>query len=420
MNAKQSNLSRRTALKGLAAAGVMGLSARSAFAAADESNPIVIGFQGELTGALAHDGIWEDRALKAAIEWHNKKGGIAGRAIRYVSVDTETKTDVGIRRLQQLIQEHKCDFIIGSGSGGIGVASVPIAKDAGIVYLPLSRTDSITTESANPFLYRFVSNSSIAAKASQQWMVDKIGKKWSLVISDIAFGHSQRDAFINALQSVGGQAVQTIALPLNVADPLPFLLKMDRSADGILTALWGPDSVRVYPALMSAGVGQKPKFAVSSTANLFDVLKMGKSVEGLYAFDEVPWELADYPNAEQTKTAFSTIGIGPSGRSAQGDDFIMLPSVIICWEYLGFIKRAIEGAGWKTKADNLKLSSWTAANPVMPNSEMFLRPNLSVRPQDQQAFADAYILQVQSGRMRVVNKIPASETSYPVKAAIVR
>jgi len=178
--------------------------------------------------------------------------------------------------------------------------------------------------------------------------------------------------------------------------------------------------VRVYPALVTVGVGAKPKFAVSSTTNLFDVLKTGKSVEGLYAFDEVPWELSDYPNAELTKTAFTEIGIGPTGRSLEGDDYVMLPSAVSCWEYVSFMKRAIEGSGWATRADGIKLSKWVAANPAMPTGEMFLRPNLVVRPQDQQAFADVYILQVQSGHMRVVNKISASDTTYDAAAMMTR
>jgi branched-chain amino acid transport system substrate-binding protein len=412
--------SRRSFIKSAAGAGLAAGMSSQGFGATDAGNPIILGIQGDLTGALAHDGLWEQRAVVAAANWHNKRGGIAGRPIKVVSVDTETKTDVGIRRLQQLIQEDACDFVVGSGSGGIGVASVPIAKEAGVIYLPLSRTDSITTETANPYLYRLVANSSIAARASQKWMVDKIGKKWSIVLSDIAFGHSQRDAFIAALQSVGGEVVQSIALPPNASDPLPFLLKLDRSVDGILTALWGPDSVRVYPALATVGVGSKPKFAVSSTANLFDVLKMGKSVEGLYAFDEVPWEISDYPSAELTRAAFTEIGIGPSGRSIEGNDYVMLPSAVSCWEYVSFMNRAIEGSGWTTRADAIKLSNFVAANPAMPTGEMFLRPNLTLRAADQQAFADVYILQVQSGHMRVVNKITADDTMYNAPAAITR
>lgn len=411
--------SRRAFIKAAALTGLAaGVATRTFAAAADR--PIMLGIQGDLSGALAHDGLWEQRAVIAAADWHNKHGGIAGRPIKVVSVDTETKTEVGIRRLQQLIQEEGCDFVVGSGSGGIGVASVAIARDAGVIYLPLSRTDSITTETANPYLYRFVANSSIAARASQKWMVDKIGRKWSIVISDIAFGHSQRDAFTAALKAVGGEVVQSIALPSNASDPLPFLLKLDRSVDGILTALWGPDSARVYPALTTVGVGQKPKFAVSSTANLFDVLKMGKSVEGLYAFDEVPWEIADYPDPETTRAAFAAIGIGPTGRSIAGDDYVMLPSAVVCWEYVSFLKRAIEGSGWRGRDDGLKLSKWVAANPAMPAGDMFLRPNLTVRSDDQQAFADVYILQVQSGHMRVVERIASTDTMYAAPAEMVR
>jgi hypothetical protein len=40
---------------------------------------------------------------------------------------------------------------------------------------------------------------------------------------------------------------------------------------------------------------------------------------------------------------------------------------------------------------------------------MFLRPNLTVRPADHQAFADISIRQVQSGHMRVVPSNPPSK-----------
>jgi hypothetical protein len=45
---------------------------------------------------------------------------------------------------------------------------------------------------------------------------------------------------------------------------------------------------------------------------------------------------------------------------------------------------------------------------------------LTVRSQDQQAFADVYILQVQSGHMRVVNKISANDTTYNAAAPMTR
>jgi branched-chain amino acid transport system substrate-binding protein len=412
---------RRTFLASLVSAGALAAVPLKGFAATPPSGrPIVLGMQADLTGALAHDGLWEQRALLAAVDWHNRNGGIAGRPIKLVVVDTETKTDVGIRRLQQLIQDEHADFVVGSGSGGIAVASVPIAKEAQVVYLPLSRTDSITQETANPYLYRFVGNSSIAARACQEWMTKTIGKRWTMLISDIAYGHSQKEAFTAGLKSVGGEVVQTIALPMNTSDPLTYLLRLDKTVDGIVTAFWGPDSVRIYPALSTAGFGKKPKIAVSSSANLFDVLKLGSSVEDLYTFDEVPWELADYPDPKLTKTAFSAIGIGATGRSAAGDDYVMLPSVVIAWEYVSFLKRAIEGSGWAERKDGLKLSGWVAANPKFAQGEMFLRPDLFVRPEDQQAFADTYIMQVRNARMRMVKRVAAQESVYPFGKVIER
>src|SRR5882757_6647514 len=124
---RRSKITRRKVLHGLAAFATVG-SSRVAMAVSGE--PIVIGLQTELTGALSHDGGWEQRAVEAAVAWQNERGGFAGRPLKLVVVDTETKVDVGIRRLQQLLQQENCDFIVGSGHGGIGMASVPLCRDA--------------------------------------------------------------------------------------------------------------------------------------------------------------------------------------------------------------------------------------------------------------------------------------------------
>jgi branched-chain amino acid transport system substrate-binding protein len=410
-------ISRRTALQGLAATAAIG-SVRLAAAASGE--PIVIGLQTELTGALSHDGGWEKRAAEAAVAWQNERGGFAGRPIKLVVVDTETKVDVGIRRLQQLLQQENCDFIIGSGHGGIGMASVPLCRDAQVTYLPLARTDGITTEFGNPYTIRMVANSTMGAAAASKWMVDSLGKRWGIILADYAFGYSQREAFTASLAKVGGELTQAIALPVNTNDPLPYLLKLDRSLSGIVMAILGPDSVRVYPALRSLGFGKTPKITVSCTQNLFDIVKLGAAVDGVYSLDEVPWELDDYPNPTLAKTAFERIGIGTNGRAKDGDDYVMLPSAIMAWEYTEFLRQAVEGAQWKTKADNLALSKWLAANPDFALSEGFPQGGFSIRAIDQQAFIDQYILQIQNGHMKRVSKAAGNTTVYPSKDLVQR
>ena len=409
--------SRRHALMGFASFATFG-SLQCTGSNAEGGSPIIIGLQTELTGALSHDGLWGQRAAQAAVEWHNSKGGIASRPLKLVVVDTETKPDVGIRRLQQLIKEENCDFIIGSGHGGIGLASVAISREAKVIYLPLARTDGLTTELANPYAIRLVSDSTIGALAAKEWMVKTHGKRWAILMADYAFGYSQRDAFASALEQAGGSLVQALPLPVNINDPLPYLLKLDRSVDGIIMAVLGPDSVRIYPALRTLGFGSKPKLTVSSTQNLFDVMKLGSSVEGLYAHDEVPWELGDYPSPELAKTAYDKIGIAPNGRAAGADDYVMLPNAIFAWEYVELLRIAVESTNWGSRDDNFAISKWLETNPQFKLSEGMPQGSFSIRPSDQQAFVDEYILQVKEGRMRVVSKVSGADATYNPKAVI--
>jgi len=86
--------------------------------------------------------IGERRRSTAAAKWLNKRGGIAGRPIEVSTIDTETKVDVGISRLRQLLQERNVDFVIGSQHGGVAVTSNPIMQEQKRLYLSMSRTDS--------------------------------------------------------------------------------------------------------------------------------------------------------------------------------------------------------------------------------------------------------------------------------------
>src|ERR1700760_4068165 len=87
---KKFSLTRRGLVQG-AAATAAALTVPG-FASADE--PIRIGHQCDLTGALASTGYWRKKAADAAVKYVNEHGGIAGRQVELITVDTETKVDV--------------------------------------------------------------------------------------------------------------------------------------------------------------------------------------------------------------------------------------------------------------------------------------------------------------------------------------
>jgi hypothetical protein len=94
----------------------------------------------------------------------------------------------------------------------------------------------------------------------------------------------------------------------------------------------------------------------------------------------------------------------------------MLPSAIFVWEYLEFLRLAVEGTKWQSRDDNLAISKWVAANPAFKLSVGMPQGSFKIRATDHQAFIDQYILQIKGGRMRQVAKIPGADSMYPVKS----
>lgn len=391
---------------GLAAASIAG---RSALA---QSGPIRIGHQCDLTGALASTGVWRKKATDAAAAWLNANGGIAGRKIEVVTVDTETKVDVGVLRLRNLIQDQKVDFVIGSEHGGIALASNPVAQSLKTLYVSMSRTDNVTEKAANPYVFRVMVTTSLEAQAAGSWMTQNVAKSWDILYADYVWGKSHRDAWEERVVKSGGKILQKQPMPVNTPDPLPYIAPLNRSAEAIFIALLGPDIPRAIPALNQTGFSEKKLVTADAIFGVFDVLSLGTQVNGLWGLDAVPWELEDHDTAAE-RTMRKVVGIDEHGREVGTNRSVMMGDVWVAWENLGFLKRNIEGSGWKSKEDTLKLIKYAEANPNYDEGPLFPQGPLYVRPQDHQAFCDYLVLRIENGKIRVKQRVPKEKAIYP-------
>ena len=403
--AKAAGMTAGVAISGTAATIVSGHAAAT-------SHRIRIGHQCDLTGALASTGYWRKKSTDAVAQWINDNGGIAGRPIEVITIDTETKVDVGVSRLRQLIQEHNVDFVIGSQHGGIGVASNPVILELNTIYMPLNRTDATTGEAANPNVFRLIVNTSLTAKASAGWMTRNTGKRWAVIHADYIWGQSHRDAWSREVGTVGGEVRQVIAMPVNTTDPLPYIGKIDRSVDAVFVALLGPDVPRALLALRQIGLGNKPLVTADYIFGSFDVVSLGAPAEGLWGMDTLPWELAD-KDTPHLRNMRKVVGVDENGREMGSNRFCSVGELWPAWENLGFIKRNVEGAGWKSRADNAAFIKHAEAHPKYAESALFPQGDLFVRPEDHQAFCDYFLLRVEKQRIRVKNRIPKEQAMYP-------
>jgi branched-chain amino acid transport system substrate-binding protein len=103
-------------------------------AAAQDGEPVIIGCPTPLTGIVAADGIEFRRGLEMAIEEINAMGGILGRPVEAVFVDTESKgDDAVIQASQRLIDRNGASALITGYNLETGTALHDVAADAGII-----------------------------------------------------------------------------------------------------------------------------------------------------------------------------------------------------------------------------------------------------------------------------------------------
>jgi hypothetical protein len=80
-----------------------------------------------------------------AIDEFNAKGGVLGRPIKWVHLDTETTPATGSRVAERLIQRDKVGVLAGRVSSGVANAISQVAQKYGVIYL--NTNSSAPTES---------------------------------------------------------------------------------------------------------------------------------------------------------------------------------------------------------------------------------------------------------------------------------
>ena len=76
--------------------------------------------------------------------------------------------------------------------------------------------------------------------------------------------------------TAGGAITQAIPIPVNTADPLTYIQKIDRSADAVFIALLGPDLPRALAAMDQLGI-RTPRVTADALFGVFDILGFGSA-----------------------------------------------------------------------------------------------------------------------------------------------
>ncbi|MCG8558357.1 MAG: ABC transporter substrate-binding protein [Hyphomicrobiales bacterium] len=407
-----SGVSRRsflqTALAGGAVASTAYVSlARDLFAA--DSGPIVIGHQCELTGGFSSWGYWHDKCAKAAVKLINEGGGIAGRKLEMAVADTESNPAAGARKLRSLIQRERASFIVGSVHSGIMLASIPVATELKIPYFSAGEATEATGSKGTRYSFRTGSDTYALAAAGVPWAFDNLGKNWTMIFPDYAWGHSHHQEHRKLIEKRGGKVNDPIAVPLGTRDIVPYLAKIPEETEVLFSVFFGALSVAFYTQMKSMKLDEKMKqYSVSGTIEAISPKQIKGAAEGVYFLENFPRPL-EYKDDEYHRAFIKMMDIDPVHAQENGSDRVMAKSH--AWQsYENFfvLKKAIEEAGWKTKKDTPGVIQ-ALEGLTMDNSLAHPQGAKVLRAEDHSGMIDCYISRVENDKFAKKKYIPRAE-----------
>jgi branched-chain amino acid transport system substrate-binding protein len=100
------------------------------------------------------------------------------------------------QQMKKMILEDKVDFIMGSIHSGVQKACFPLAEQYKIPFFGGgAMTAEFTGEGACPYYIRVHTHAKMQAIAGWKWGFDNMGKKWTFLVADYAWGHSMAKEF---------------------------------------------------------------------------------------------------------------------------------------------------------------------------------------------------------------------------------
>ena len=394
-----------------AAAGAIGASMlvpapwREAFG---QARPYKIGALLPLTGGFATGGRMALIGTELAVRRINASGGIHGRPVELVVEDDQGKADVGRRKAEKLAATDRIDAHQGGWGSDVCLACMGVWERHGIVnMIGVCLDPRITMSSCNRYTFRPFDYAPAQAVAFAPSLI-KMAKRWHIAYMDYTWGQSTRDYYANELRLRGGDVVGTTAVPVGTTDMRPLLSSIAGPIQGLLGIFVGEDGIAFGSQAYDLGLTKKYRWAgdggLAVPANL---TRLGAKIEGFVGVDRYVPVFESTLNTPYHRKWFSEVTELIKQDVPQGiapDRFVQSS-----YEAMNFLRVGIKEFGFRGREDTDKLIA-ALENLEVHAGDDFPQGDKKLRKEDHQAFTDEFIFKIQSGRHRILTRVPWQET----------
>lgn len=202
------------------------------------TGPIKIGHYASLTGNEATFGNSTDQGIRLAVEERNAAGGVKGRKIELITLDTASKASEGGTVVTRLITQDKVVALLGEVASSITLAGGDVAQKLGVPNITPSSTNVHVTELGDmvsrvcftddfqawviaKFLYSELKFTKVAVLFDEQQAYSKglveyftaaYKKLGGTIVTEQAYTGGNPDASAQ-LQTIKGSGAQALFLP---------------------------------------------------------------------------------------------------------------------------------------------------------------------------------------------------------------
>jgi branched-chain amino acid transport system substrate-binding protein len=249
---RRSGLTRRSTLKGAAAAG---LATVGLFGRAAASNTLRIGSVVPLTGPFNASGQQYHFSLQMVQDEINAKGGIAGQKLEIVFADSRDSNAAAVNAFIKLNKELNAPFMFLSSYTTQNLATEPEVTKAALPCVYAGGGDAVH-ERKNRWMFRIRPYDGLQSQAMTQVLLKDLGaKKPAILYVQTDFGQGVANTVQRLCKTAGVETVGVESYGVNDKDMSAQLLGFKaKGADALVLASYGNDGALIIKQIKQFGI----------------------------------------------------------------------------------------------------------------------------------------------------------------------
>jgi branched-chain amino acid transport system substrate-binding protein len=250
-----------------------------------------------------------------------KGNGILGKKVKYVTGDTQTKSDAARASAKRMIEKDGVLMISGGSSSGVAVAVQSLCQEMGTIFMAgLTHSNDTTGKDKRRYGFRHFFNAKMSGAALGPVLKEEMGTERSAyhLTADYTWGWTQEESIKETTEGLGWKTLQTVKTPVGAGDFSQYITPiLNSGADTLILNHYGKDMVNSLTQAVQFGLkdkqvnGKNFEIIVPLYSRLM-AQGAGENLKGILGTTNWNWALTDVGSMAFVKSFGAEYGFPPS------------------------------------------------------------------------------------------------------------